>query len=252
MDRLLGESMTKRTPPGVLAARALGDRRAVPSPDWVQQLTRRSRSEVNGWLREADAFVPIERRIREVHRDGGRSVYAQFRAPLELYAIVRAIRPKVVVETGVSSGVSSAHLLLGLKANGSGRLISIDLPTMQRGPTLAKGESIVSIPPGRTSGWAIPPELTDGWDLRIGPAQTLVPALVGELDGIDLFLHDDLHTPEHLAFELRTLDPLFRPGAVVLADNTMWTGNAFPEFVARHRTPVCRRRRQDLLGFRHG
>jgi hypothetical protein len=117
---------------------------------------------------------------------------------------------------------------------------------------LAKGESPVSIPPGRTSGWAVPAELRKGWDLRIGPAQALIPKLAEELDGIDLFLHDDLHTPEHLAFELRTLDPLFRPGAVVLADNTQWTGTAFPQFVFRHRTPVYRRRHQDLLGFRHG
>ncbi len=244
--------MAKRTPPGVLAARALGDRRAVPSPEWVQQLTRKSRSDVNGWLRETDAFVPLERRIRAAHREGGRSGYAQFRAPLELYAIVRALRPKLVVETGVSSGVSSAHLLLGLKANGSGRLVSIDLPTPQKRPKLAKGESIVAIPPGRSSGWAVPAELTEGWDLRIGPAQELLPKLVEEVDGIDLFLHDDLHTPEHLTFELRTLDPHFRPGAVVLADNTQWTGRAFPEFVARHRTPLYRRRRQDLMGFRHG
>ncbi|HTT25596.1 MAG TPA: class I SAM-dependent methyltransferase [Thermoplasmata archaeon] len=244
--------MARRTPPGVLAARALGDRRALPSPEWVQGLTGRSRSEVNGWLRETDAFVPIERRIRAAHRDGGRSVYAQFRAPLELYAIVRAIRPKVIVETGVSSGVSSAHLLLGLRANGAGRLISIDLPTRQKGAKLAEGESIVAIPPGRSSGWAVPPELTEGWDLRIGPAQKLIPAVVREVDGIDLFLHDDLHTEAHLRFELRTLDPRFRPGAVVLADNTKWTGKAFPEFVARHRTALFRRRRQDLMGFRHG
>jgi len=244
--------MVGRILPGVRAARALGDRRAVPSPEWVQQLTRRSRREGNGGLREADAFVPIERRIRATHREGGRSVYAQFRAPLELYAIVRAIQPELVLETGVSSGVSSAHLLLGLKANGRGRLISIDLPTRQKGPKLGKGESIVSIPPGRSSGWAVPPELTAGWDLRIGASQALLPKVADEVDGVDLFLHDDLHTPEHLTFELRTLDPLFRPGAVVLADNSKWTGTAFPEFVARHRTPMYRRRRQDLLGFRHG
>jgi predicted O-methyltransferase YrrM len=244
--------MAERIAPGVRAARALGDRRAVPSPEWIQRLTRKSRAEVNGWLREADEFAPIEQRIRDTHRAGGRSSYAQFRAPLELYAIVRAIRPKTIVETGVSSGVSSAHFLLGLKANGAGRLISIDLPTTQKGAKLANGESPVSLPPGRTSGWAIPPELTHGWDLRIGPAQELLPKLAEEIDGVDLFLHDDLHTPKQLTLELRTLDPLFRPGAVVLADNTQWTGTAFPDFVARHRTPVYRRRRQDLLGFRHG
>jgi predicted O-methyltransferase YrrM len=244
--------VAKSLPPGTLAARALGDRRAVPSPQWIHQPTRKDPAEIDKWLREADELVDTETRIRTTMADGGRSMYAQFRAPLELYAIVRAIRPKIIVETGVSSGVSSAHFLLGLKANRSGRLISIDLPTPQKGPTLAVGETPVAIPPGRSSGWAIPSELKKGWDLRVGPAQQLIPQLVKELDGIDVFLHDDLHTPEHLAFELATLDPLFRPGAVVMADNTQWTGTSFQDFVMKHRTPLYQRRRQDLLGFRHG
>ena len=34
----------------------------------------------------------------------------------ELYALVRAARPSVVVETGVASGISSAHILRALAA----------------------------------------------------------------------------------------------------------------------------------------
>ena len=39
-----------------------------------------------------------------------------------LYAVVRAAKPAVVVETGVASGMSSAHILRALAANGSGAL----------------------------------------------------------------------------------------------------------------------------------
>src|SRR5208282_6231099 len=36
------------------------------------------------------------------------------------YAVIRAFRPKIVVETGVANGVSSTYLLLALRTNGCG------------------------------------------------------------------------------------------------------------------------------------
>ena len=242
--------MTSPASPGRPAARALGDPRALPSRAWLAHLTARTRREIDGWLAETDGFVATERSIRAAHRAGGRSFYAQFRAPLDLYALVRALRPSVVVETGVSSGVSSAHLLLALRKNRTGRLISIDLPSFQKGPTLRRGESPVCIPPGRSSGWAVPATLRNGWDLRIGPAQELIPEVARRERRVDLFLHDDLHTPEHLAFELRTLRRRFRPGSIVLADNTVWTGDAFPRFARSVGVPYFRRRRSDFVGLR--
>ncbi|HUI38631.1 MAG TPA: class I SAM-dependent methyltransferase, partial [Thermoplasmata archaeon] len=180
----------------------------------------------------------------------GRSFYAQIRAPFELYALARLLRPAHVVETGVSSGVSSAHFLLALSENRYGRLHSIDLPVHQEGPVLRPGESEVSLPPERSPGWAVPAELAKGWDLRIGPAQKLLPRLLRELPKVDLFLHDDLHTPAHLTFELETLRAKLAPGAVALADNTRWTGTAFDRFARSLGVPVRRRRRSDLVGLR--
>jgi hypothetical protein len=236
--------------PGTAACRALGDPRSRPDPQWIAALTGYSQEAIGAWLAECDAELATERAIRASHRAGGRSSYAQFRAPFDLYALVRALRPTIVVETGVSSGVSSAHILMALRKNRSGRLISIDLPTRQAGPRLRAGESPVSLPPGRDPGWAVPTRLRRGWDLRIGPSQELLPKVVRSVDRIDLFLHDDLHTPRHLAFELRTLEPKLADHAVVLADNTQWTGTSFDAFARRHRVPVHRRRASDLVGTR--
>src|ERR1700730_18194506 len=44
------------------------------------------------------------------------------------YVICRALRPRVVVETGVGSGGTTAFILQALAANGEGHLWSIDLP----------------------------------------------------------------------------------------------------------------------------
>lgn len=243
--------MTPSLPRGALRAlQALGDRRARPNLAWLRSLTGASDATLRRTLAEAGAFVAKEQALHRAHLAAGRSNYAQFRAPLELYTLVRLLRPAHVVETGVSSGVSSMHLLLGLNRNRSGTLHSVDLPQQQAALTLARGESIVAVPPGRSSGWAIPRLPRARWDLRLGPSQALLPALVEELPRIDLFLHDDLHTPAHLAFELALLRPKLSPGAVVLADNTRWTGQAFPRFARQVGAPVRRRGSGDLVGLR--
>jgi len=250
--------MTARSPQWRSAVRrstarayaALGDRRAVPDLDWVVRLTGASTRQVLEVFAEVDELVQLETGIRSAYRDAGRPGFAQIRAPFELYAITRLRRPDHVVEVGVSSGVSSAHFLAALARNRHGRLHSIDLPTFQRGARLAPGESMVAIPPGRTSGWTVPRRLRGRWDLRIGPSQKLLPRLASELPSIDVFLHDDLHTPRHLSFELRTVRPRLSRGAVVLADNTVWTGASFPRFAEQAGVRVRRRRRDDLVGLR--
>ncbi len=231
-------------------ARWLGDRRAAPDLSWVTRLAgatvAEARRAMGGLLDHRDELEEI----RATHREGGREMYAQIRAPFELYTIVRLLRPRHIVEAGVSSGVSSSHFLLAVADNGFGTLHSVDLPTRQRGPELGARESPVSLPPDRSTGWAVPDRLRAGWDLRIGPSQALLPPLVGELPEVGLFLHDDLHTPAHLAFELATVRPKLRPGAVVLADNTQWTGRAFDRFAAAIGAKIVPRGRTDLLGLR--
>jgi len=234
---------------GAALASALGDRRAIPRLPWVAQLLDVPVGTLTPTVRELRRLVPTAERVRATHRAAGRSFYAQFRAPGELYLLVRRLRPAHVVETGVSSGVSSLFLQAALAANGTGVLHSIDRPTLQRGPVLGAQESPVALPPGKTTGWAVPPEVQRGWDLRLGESQSLLPGLVAELPVIDLFLHDSLHTPAHLTFELETVRPRLRPGAVVLADNTAWTGDAFPRFARSIGAPVRRRGRTDLVGL---
>lgn len=232
------------------ATRALGDRRAQPSVAWIRHLTGASAREVERVLGELERIVNRELEIHASHQKGGRESYAQIRAPFELYAFTRLLQPEHIVETGVSSGVSSAHFLAALRANGHGTLHSIDRPTRQRGRTLASDESPVSLPPGRDTGWAVPRAWRRGWDLRLGPSEELLPGLVSELPSIGLFLHDSRHTPPHLTFELTTVRPKLRPGSLVLADNTRWTGDVFPRFAHSLGSPLFFRAHSDLVGLR--
>ncbi len=231
-------------------ARALGDPRALPDLAWVAALTGATPTQVAGAIEGLRRHRDVLEAVHRAHRQAGRDFYAQIQAPLELYALVRLARPRNLIEAGVSSGVSSTHLLLGVSDNHAGTLHSIDLPTLQRGPTLAAGETPVAIPPGMDSGWAVPPHLQRRWDLNIGPSERVLPKLVEELPSVDLFLHDDKHTPRHLAFELATVRPKLSAGAIVLADNTQWTGRVFDRFAEGLGVPVHRRSGSDLVGLR--
>jgi len=230
--------------------RELGDTRARPNPTWLAGLLGLPSRDLAPWLAEIPALAPLERALRRAQEEGGRRFYAQFRAPFELYVMTRAQRPRHVIETGVSSGVSSVHFLAGLRRNRRGTLHSIDRPEVQATATLSRGESPVSVPPGRSSGWAIPPRYRSGWDLCLGLSQDLLPPLVREVPSVDLFLHDSLHTPAHLTFELETIRPKLRPGSIVMADNTKWTGKAFPRFARSLGAKVWRRGASDLVGLR--
>ena len=232
------------------AATASTDRDRV-DPGWVRKLTGRPLAEVRFAMKEARDDRVLAEAIASAHASAGRDFYAQIRAPFELYALARLLRPAHIVEVGVSSGVSSAYFLKALSKNGAGHLHSIDLPTKQKGPRFSEGEdSPVALPPGHASGWAVPSDLRGGWDLRLGPSQELLPKLVGELDEVGIFLHDSLHTFAHATFELTCVDPKVPSGGVLLADNTEWLEGALDRFAEAKGTRTYYRRGMDLGGFR--
>jgi len=229
---------------------ALGDRRAAVNVVWLLALCPGSEPRISGVLEELEELIPLGVEIRRRQREAGRRSFAQFRAPFELYTLVRLLEPEHILETGVSSGVSSAYFLAGLRRNGHGTLHSADLPTPQRSARFGRADSPVALPPGRATGWAVPDGLRAGWDLRLGPSRKVLPQIVRGIDALGIFLHDSEHTPSHLAFELATVRPRLADGAVVLADNTIWTGRAFPRFASALGSRVARRGRSDLVGLR--
>jgi predicted O-methyltransferase YrrM len=149
---------------------------------------------------------------------------------LRLYRLLRDVRPRVAVETGVCNGVSTAFLLLALEDNGEGELHSIDLPEVAgeeyKQGTFWDGKGGAVIPPGKEPGWMVPPELRDRWDLVLGRSQEELPPLVERLGSIDFFMHDSEHSYECMSFEFRAAWGALREGGVLVADdvnvNTAW------------------------------
>jgi predicted O-methyltransferase YrrM len=138
---------------------------------------------------------------------------------LFLYGLVRSLRPAVVVETGVAAGVSTAFVGAALIENGLGRLISIDLPPQRL--TLDDGAIFDWRCDG--VGWAIPRSirrrLGDDHHLVLEDVRSALPRILAEEGRIDLFIHDDLHTPDHMRWEFELVWPALADGGVLVADD---------------------------------
>lgn len=137
------------------------------------------------------------------------------------YAVVRALRPEVVIETGVAEGVSSYFILNALEKNKKGSLYSIDLP-----PEIG----IVSVSPGKEMGWIVPEGLRHRWNLILEDAKDSLPKLLLSSRKIDVFRHDSDHSYEHMLFELRTTWKYLKSTGFLLVDD-IDLNNAFEDFI---------------------
>jgi hypothetical protein len=142
------------------------------------------------------------------------------------YALCRALRPAVVLETGVAYGVSSSFITKALELNGVGHLHSVDRAPVRPGVE-------------RHIGALVPEELRSRWTLHRGTSRRLLPRLLPELDGLALFIHDSQHTYRNVSWELRTVVPhLVRPACVVVDDTAAnrafedWAERSHPDFTA--------------------
>jgi predicted O-methyltransferase YrrM len=135
------------------------------------------------------------------------------------YVICRALRPRIVVETGVGSGVTTSFILQALAANGEGHLWSIDLP-----PIGAE----------QFAGSFVPEPLRSRWTLLRGRSRDLLPRLLSDLPAPAVFLHDSLHNTRNMTFEFHAAWQKMNAGGVLLSDD-IHMSNAFARFISDKR-----------------
>jgi hypothetical protein len=156
---------------------------------------------------------------------------------LMLYALVRAKKPNIVVETGVASGRSSWIILEAMNENKKGHLYSIDLPKYYSGKKPAsylteegKEELCGFVPEGKQPGWLVPGRLRSRWTLILGESKKELPQLMEKLEKTDIFYHDSEHSYENMKFEYSAAWPKIPAGGLLLSDDVTWN-NAFKEFL---------------------
>jgi predicted O-methyltransferase YrrM len=138
------------------------------------------------------------------------------------YLMCRVLEPEVVVETGVAYGVSSAFILRALEENGRGVLHSVDLPPLRREYERFWGVAVDGAQRGR-------------WRLHRGSSTRVLPRLLDELETVDLFMHDSLHTYRNMRREFEAVWPHLRTGGALIADDVE-RNRAFGEL--RQRNPA--------------
>lgn len=181
--------------------------------------------------------APDDMTIYDAHRD----------ACAKLYALIRKRKPETLVETGVHNGVSTASMLLGLDANGLGKLISVDYADDRRTnggesrgngyfargrPSCADAGSAV-LPPDRESGWIIPDEFRDRWTLRSGRSQRELVHILSSQGEIDVFLHDSEYSTSCMLFEFELAWEWLRDGGLLLSSH-IDRNKAFETFTGEH------------------
>jgi len=138
-------------------------------------------------------------------------------------AIDRAsARPDFIVETGVAAGLSTSFFGAALIDNQHGTLYSIELPPTDTGPsTLADGSRYAWHEHG--VGWAIPKSIRTGLvnrhHLVLQNVRQALPELLRQIPHVDIFFHDDLHTPDHMLWEYQLIWPHIRSGGTLISDD---------------------------------
>jgi predicted O-methyltransferase YrrM len=144
-----------------------------------------------------------------------------------LYLLVRAARPRVVVETGVLYGASSAHILAALVRNGDGELHSIEIGRDPREPP---------------HDHFVPRDLQRRWMLTIGDSRRELPSLLRRCAPVDMFHHDSLHTFEHMTWEFETALPHLSSEGVLSSDDILNPPSLLGVFRENAFAAFCKRR----------
>lgn len=127
---------------------------------------------------------------------------------LALYSVIKTVKPEIVVETGVSDGMSSVMILNAIKDNGKGQLYSIDYPEVGM-PRLYRKEP----------GWIVDDDLRESWTLIYGKTNDRMPPLLEKLRSVDVFLHDSEHSYLNMRFEFSLALKYMHRGSVLLSDD---------------------------------
>ncbi len=133
------------------------------------------------------------------------------------WCLTTHLKPTTVVETGIARGVTSRLVLEALAQHGAGRLYSVDLL-----PVDSQFHDQTAV--------AVPDYLRHGWTTLSGTSRHQLPRLLANLDAIDLFIHDSLHTGRNTSFEIAQASKILRPGGALLIDD-VYQSLAFRDFV---------------------
>jgi hypothetical protein len=171
---------------------------------FVAHVAGRPVAEVEGYIGEILGDEALRGHVRRVTRESPfrwvGDEEARYGRRIGWYAFVRALKPRVVVETGVDKGLGAVILCAALMRN-----------AQEGAPGTYYGTDI-----NPTAGYLLRPPYSAFGQVLYGDSIESLEALRGP---IDLFVNDSDHSADYEAREYVTVAPKLAPGAVVLGDN---------------------------------
>jgi predicted O-methyltransferase YrrM len=166
---------------------------------FIAAVTDRTVSEIRKYFGEVESDSRLRDHLRQATAASDRRRLAdrdiRLGRRVGWYALIRAFRPAHIVETGTDKGLGTCLLAAAVLRNGVGQVTTIDV--------------------NAHSGYLISGPYAKVIDRRIGDSVSVL----GQLDLVDLFLHDSLHTYDHEMAELEAVAPCLAEGATLLSDN---------------------------------
>lgn len=171
-----------------------------------------------------DETVAIYNKIGNSFNPYSPSSYAKVEPYLQnkfqiYYFVVRKVKPKIVLETGVATGESTYYILQALKDNHFGKLYSIDLPFQWYIYGKKHKLHLDSLPAGKKPGFLVPKNLKTNWKLILGNTYEKLPNLLKVLNKIDIFIHDSEHTEKTMTFEYDLSWSYIKKGGLLISDD---------------------------------
>lgn len=173
--------------------------------------------EIYNYMRELEGDGALRTLLRErtlASPDRHNSdVEPRYGRRLGWYALVRATKPRVVVETGVDRGLGTAVLAAALLRN-----------SQEGYPGLVYATDIVP-----TCGHLFAEPYKTYGRILLGDSVELLRKFP---EAVDIFLHDSDHRPEYEWAEFLAIEPRLHAGSIVLSDNSQQTSKML-EFAER-------------------
>lgn len=167
---------------------------------WVSEVTGADVSQCRDWIKEAledeQLVETFHSRTLQSNRRGLADLELRIGRRAGWYAIIRANKPRHVLETGTDKGLGSLVCAAALLRNGSGRLTTVDI--------------------NPSAGYLICSPYSDVTSMINGDSVAVLSKMA---EKVDLFIHDSDHTDEHERAEIHAVSPRLSPEAVVLSDN---------------------------------
>ncbi|MEY2409029.1 MAG: hypothetical protein QOF48_1699 [Verrucomicrobiota bacterium] len=186
---------------------------------YIAVISGHDESRIEGFFRELENDAPLrqllERQTLNSPDRHNSDVEPRYGRRTGWYALVRATRPKIIVETGVDRGLGTVVLAAAIARN-----------VAEGFPGLVYATDIVP-----DCGHLLAEPYKSHCRILLGDS---VESLKNFAEPVDIFLHDSDHRPEYEWAEFTAIEPRLHPRSIVMSDNSQQSSK-MREFAARLR-----------------